>query len=162
MKMLFPMLAAGAAFMHASAFAADASRPQIIEFGASVASMEAALSARCLTQSKRETEPFLPAHKTQMQIDCEGFDYFGGAHKAEFIFGDDRLIIVWILTGEEVEDALDRAFRKSFGEPTHISADFVAFADNNTAIRKEPAEVLFYGDEVADAFRGWFDSQTAN
>lgn len=143
-----------------TANAGDVEKPGVIDFGESVKAMEAALAPFCSSQSTRETERFFDYLKIQHQIDCEGFEYFGAARNAEFVFGDDQLMIVWILTEKSDEAALEQAFRGAYGEPSHLTADFTAFADHNAAVRKDVPEALYYGDSVADQFRGWFDSQS--
>lgn len=145
----------------APALAQGVERPAVIDFTANVMLMETVLGDYCDAQSTRETEPFLPAHAKQQQIDCEGFDYFGAPRKAEFVFGDDKLFMVWILTTRDDEAPLEAAFRQTFGEPSHVSPDFTAFADHRAAVRKDTPEALYYSDDVADAYRGWFDSQVA-
>ena len=157
------------AFAAASAFLAvtsacaakDASRPDVISFGSSVAEMEAALEDKCASMETRETEPFMPIHEKQHQIDCAGFDYFGAPREAEFVFGDDALIIVWILTEKSEEAALEKAFTEQYGSPTHKSDGFTAFADDNAAVRKDIPEALFYSPAISGQYRAFFDSQTA-
>ncbi len=154
--------AASACLVITSACSAqDASRPDVINFGASVAEMEAALEDECVSMETRETEPFMPIHEKQHQIDCAGFDYFGAPREAEFVFGDDALIIVWILTEKSEEAALEMAFTELYGTPTHTSGDFTAFADNQAAVRKDIPEALFYSPAISDQYRAFFDSQSA-
>ena len=90
------MLALAGAATAGEAAAGEATKPGVIDFGASVAAMSEALDSHCETKTTRETAPFMPIHALQHQIDCEGFAYFGAERKAEFVFGDDALIFVWI------------------------------------------------------------------
>ena len=154
------MLALTGAAMGGEAEAGEATRPGVIDFGASLAAMDDALDSHCDAKTTRETEPFMPIHAVQHQIDCEGFAYFGAARKAEFVFGDDALIFVWILTDKSEEADLERAFRKAYGEPTHVSPAFTAFADDNAALRKDIPEALFYSPAISEQYRAFFDSQT--
>lgn len=156
-----PLAIAGAMLaLTGAAAAGDATKPGVINFGASVAAMDKALDNHCEAKTTRETEPFMPIHAVQHQIDCEGFAYYGAARKAEFVFGDDTLIFVWILTDKSEEADLERAFRDAYGEPTHVSAAFTAFADDHAALRKDIPEALFYSPAIAEQYRAFFDSQT--
>jgi len=157
------MLAFATAFavLIGSCAAQDGARPDIISFGDSVGQMERALLDSCTTMATRETQPFMPIHTKQHQIDCEGFDYFGAPRKAEFVFGDDALIFVWILTEKSEEAELEQAFKRLYGTPTHETAAFTAFADDHAAVRKDIPEALFYSPEIADQYRAFFDGQAA-
>ena len=161
-----PLAIAGAILALAGAAAAgeaaagDATKPGVIDFGARLEAMDKALDSHCETKTTRETAPFMPIHAVQHQIDCEGFAYFGAARKAEFVFGDGALIFVWILTNKSEEADLERAFRDAYGEPTHVSAAFTAFADDHAALRKDIPEALFYSPAIAEQYRAFFDSQT--
>lgn len=134
--------------------------PVAVEFGADLKQTAESLGPLCTSQTVRTIEPpQIPGVSEQVQLDCEGFDYFGAKRKAEFIFGDDALTIIWILIeGSEIDD-LVAAFNQSFGEPTHDTSNFTAFADDQSAVRKDVPEALYYAPEVAAAYRGWFDQQ---
>lgn len=146
---------------NATAFAESVDRPGVIDFTANVMLMETVLGDYCDKQSTRETEPFFPGRAGQTQIDCDGFDYFGAPRKAEFVFANDQLIMVWILTTKEDEPALEAALREAYGDPSHVSADFTAFAEHRAALRKDKPEALYYSDEIADDYRKWFDTHIA-
>lgn len=134
-------------------------RPDGVAFGLRVDETLERLEEHCAATSVRDVDVALPGFTRQAQIDCEGFSYFGAPRKAELVFGDDRLVIVWILTEKSEELALERAFRQEFGAPSHVTPAFTAFADDRAAVRKDIPEALFYAEEVAQPFRGWFDSE---
>lgn len=154
-------LGAGLTALIGTCAAQSAERPDVIAFGANVNHMAQALDNKCTSITTRETQPFMPIHEKQHQIDCEGFAYFGAARKAEFVFGDDSLILVWILTEKSEEAELEMAFKERYGTPTHETAAFTAFADDNAAVRKDIPEALFYSQAIADQYRAFFDSQAA-
>jgi len=135
------------------------SMPEVIVFGASTAQMEDALQGQCKTINTRKIDPpFLPDIKDeQLQIDCDGFEFFGAPRWTEFVIGDGSLEMVWILTTEDDEAALRDAMTKVYGPPTHVSAAFEAFADNNAALRKDKPEVLFYSEKLAPGWESEFE-----
>ena len=67
-------------------------RPAVIRFGASVAELERALEGQCTQRRLRTDDPvFLPyVRERQLQIDCEGFQFFGQGRHVEFVIRDDR------------------------------------------------------------------------
>ncbi len=160
MKRTFALTTALAVLIGSCA-AQDAARPDVITFGASIDQMETALGAHCTTMTTRETPPFMPIHEIQHQTDCDGFEYFGAPRAAEFVFGDDALIFVWILTEKSEEAAMEQAFTELYGTPTHDTEGFTAFADDNAAVRKDVPEALFYSPAIADQYRAFFDGQAA-
>lgn len=134
--------------------ASEPLKPEIIRFGASAAEIEIALEGMCVKGfvNRPIAPPFLPVvESTQVQIDCDGFEFMGAPRWTEFVIGDDRLQMVWIMVTPEDEQAIVAALTKSYGEPSHRNSDYVAFTQANAAWRFEPAEVLFYAEEL----EGW-------
>ncbi|WDI32993.1 hypothetical protein PUV54_07255 [Hyphococcus flavus] len=144
------------------ATAQDVTKPAVLTFGASAADMTAALETHCTEQNLREiSPPSMPGVSSQTQIDCEGFSYFGAPRLAEFVFGDDALTLVWILTEKSEEEALIAAFKNAYGAPSHETTMFTAFADDCAAVRKDVPEALYYAPAASDGFQAWFDQQAA-
>jgi hypothetical protein len=149
-------LLAAAVFLGLWACAATASaegfaRPRLIRWGASVTSIEAALKGRCVTSRLRRIDPpFLDVIKDrQVQIDCEGFVFQGRPRHAEFVFGDDRLGMVWIMVGAEETPGLLARMTAAYGPPDRRNARYDAFTHARAALRHDRAEVLFYAPERA-------------
>jgi hypothetical protein len=132
------------------AFAAGL-RPPVIRFGAKVADIQAALAGSCSTINLREINPpFLDDVKQkQMQIDCEGFPFLGGARHAEFVFRDDSLEMVWIMTTPAEQESIRVAMHEAYGEVSIRNARYEAFVRARAALRVKPAEVLFYSEGMA-------------
>lgn len=63
--------------------------------------------------------------------------------------------MVWITTKEE-EKQIERAMIAVYGEPSHRTRDYTAFAAHRAALRFKPAEVLFYSPRVAAEAQAWF------
>jgi hypothetical protein len=125
-------------------------KPDSIRFGATVHQMETFLGNLCKTvKSRRINPPFLTGIKDrQMQIDCEGFIFRGKPRHAEFVFGDDDLRMVWVVTDPQERVALEEEMRRSFGAPNYINEKYLGFTDSRVAIRLDRAEVLFYAEDA--------------
>lgn len=138
-------------------------RPEIVAFNSTVTAMESDLADHCDSQTTRRIDPpFLPdVQNEQMQIDCEGFSFLGQPRHAEFVFRDDSLVMVWILTEAAEEPAILAQMRTAYGAPSHDTEPYVAFMDYRTALRREPPEVLFFSDVLADAYAGFFSQSGA-
>ncbi len=145
------------------AFGFEAAAPETFRFGEGLQAHQALFDEACASVNVRELDPAEnpAAQETLVQVDCDGFDYFGAGRFAEFVFADGALTHVWILTTREDEAGLHAAFEAAFGAPSHDTADFIAFTQANASIRRDVPEDLYYGDEVAPLFTGWFDSASA-
>lgn len=138
--------------------------PVIMQFGASLDALRANFSEACETHDVRELDPAeLPiATTSHVQVDCHGFEHAGSARLAEFVFADDALAFVWVLTDANEEAVLRAALEASYGTPTHDAAGIIAFADNHTALRRDVPELLYYSAEFADTYRAFFDQMAAH
>ena len=150
---------------HATEQGADPLRPSVVRYGATLAQTRAALDGVCRTINVRRISP--PARvlraqvkREQLQLDCDGFPYQGAPRWAEFVFADDSLEIVWIMTRPQDEQALLAALRAEYGDPTHHNDQFVAFMGANAALRLDVPEVLFYSPQVARQVAGWFEKES--
>ena len=142
--------------------AAEGMKPEAVDFARDLPATEAALQSVCSSQETRAITPAqIPGVTEQKQIDCDGFDFFGKGRRAEFVFGDGELVLVWILTEAADEAQLIAAFKDAYGAPTHETADMVAFADDHAAVRRDKPEALFYSPAVAEPFRARFDAMAA-
>ena len=137
----------------------DVTLPAVIEFGAGVAAMQASLAPFCSSLERREMDVAeLPvARLSHTQLDCAGFAHAGGERLAEFVFADDTLVFVWILTTAAEEGALTAALTGEFGVPTHALDGVFAWTDDHVALRRDTPELLYYSEAVAPQYRGWFD-----
>ncbi|MBI1391533.1 MAG: hypothetical protein GC152_02215 [Alphaproteobacteria bacterium] len=132
-----------------------------MSFGASVSDMQVALADDCTTIALREVDVAIPGIARQEQIDCRGFDYFGAPRLAEFVFGDGRLMIAWILVETPELDALEAAFTAQYGAPTHKTPMLAAYADDQAVVRRDTPEAGFYAPALDAPYRGFFDAQVA-
>ncbi len=138
---------------------ADDFKPEAIDFTTSLAAMREALPAVCSSITERTIEPIqIPGtRRAQTQIDCTGFSFEGKPRLAEFVFRDDELALVWVLTDKDEEQAIEARMTSLFGAPSHKANSATAFTRAHTALRKDIAEVLFYAPSVAPMFEAWFD-----
>jgi len=128
----------------------DIAQPEEISFGASLSQMSASLEDNCTTANVRHFDPpKIQNVTTHDQIDCDGFDYFGAPRRAEFVFMDDRLALVWILVEQEDLPALEAAFVSAHGEPSHVGPEVKGFASARAAVRSDVPEALYYWEEIA-------------
>ncbi len=135
--------------------------PAGIEFGATVAAVEAQLAERCERLDRRELDPAkLPiARSSHVQLDCHGFEHAGGRRLAEFVFADDALAFVWVLTDADEEGALHDELTAAFGTPSHETPAFFAYVEHRVALRRDTPELLYYGEAVAPLYEAWFDGK---
>jgi len=139
----------------------DALKPDVIRWGASAAELEAVLDGKCAKGfvNRPIDPPFLPEVKrNQVQIDCDGLDFLGAPRWAEFVVGDDRLQMVWIMVEPEDQQRAVAALIAAYGEPSSANENYVAFSEHNAAWRSEPPEVLYYAEELA----AWLEPQLAS
>lgn len=125
-------------------------RPAAITWGASAAQLQQTLAGQCSTQRLRPIDPpFLPdVRDRQMQIDCEGFQFFGRGRHVEFVIRDDQLVMVWLMVEPQETDQVVAALTSAYGTPTGRNQNYVAFERARTAWRFHPAEILFYAPEL--------------
>lgn len=142
--------------------AQDEFKPKSIDFSNDLATYQAALGAHCESVTVRRFDPpELPGtEREHLQLDCEGFNFWGKPRLAEFVFRDGILALVWILTNPEEEAVLEAELKKIYGQASHTSRDFTAFTAHQSALRKDVPEVLFYSTDMAPMFEAWF-SQNA-
>lgn len=134
-----------------------------IRFDASLDAMRTSFDRLCSDHDIRHLDPAeLPiARESHIQVDCRGFDHAGAPRLAEFVFADDRLAFVWILTeATEEADHLAR-MRARYGSPSHDTPMFVAFTAHHTALRRDIPEFLYYAESIAPMYQAWFDQMAA-
>jgi hypothetical protein len=139
----------------------DSIRPAVVKIGAHLEESTSRLKPLCTKLDARQIKPaFLVLREfvkvRQMQLDCDGFQFAGGPRWAEFIFADDSLAMVWILTEARDEADLLRQMTKAYGAPTHRNEKFIAFAEFGAALRTDRPEVLFFAPDLKRNILPWF------
>ncbi len=125
--------------------------PAGVHFGASLAETQVALKGACATAPVRRIDPpFLDVIKDrQMQIDCEGLVFMGKPRHVEFVIGDDRLGMIWLMVTPGEEASVVDALAKTYGPPEGPNAKYWTFPGHEVAYRRDKAEILYYGAERA-------------
>lgn len=144
-----------------SAQAAARLHPSVVRFGAPVSELQPPLTTACRTLKLRDINPPFRVLRDivtikQIQIDCDGFEYFGKPRWTEFVVADDALQMVWILTDSTDERGLLAAMTRAYGAPTHRNEKFIAFANARVALRTDRPEVLLYSELLAPRVLPWF------
>lgn len=137
----------------------DVAIPALVDFSASVAGMRTVLEPVCTSLAVHEFDVAdLPiAEHSHTQIDCTGFLHAGQPRLAEFVFADDVLAFVWILTTQAEEASLHDALTARFGSPSHTAEGVIAYVDHQVALRRDTPELLYYSENFAPEYREWFD-----
>ncbi len=86
----------------------------------------------------------------QLQVDCFGIEYAGFPRKMEAQFGDNKLNIVWILTGKEEESRVRKALIKAYGKPVFINKKWEAFKGWQVLLRKDKPEILLVTKKLVE------------
>lgn len=134
----------------------SADTPDGFHFGAAPDAHD--FGAMCSSHMVRELDPAeMPlAETSHVQVDCRGFDYFGGDRLAEFVFADGALTHVWVLVEESELDALQAEFETLHGAPDREAPVFAAFFGARAAVRRDIPEALYYGEAAAPLFEAFF------
>ena len=139
----------------------EVEKPEVFRFGAKLDEIKKSISYLSESIEERNIEPIqLPtAKESQIQLDVQGFMYAGKKRKAELIFADGILDMVWVLTTPEEEQKLISSFEKLYGSPTHKKEDVTFFLNDGVAVRNNPHEVLFISDRLKEPYRQFLESR---
>lgn len=114
--------------------------PKFLRMGASIDALKPLLEANSDFTNTEELDGTDP--NAQIQINCFGVDYLGFPRKIEARFGDNKLNVVWILTGKGEEDRIRKALISQYGNPIFINDDWEIFNNWQVGLRKDKPEVL--------------------
>jgi hypothetical protein len=120
--------------------------PTFLKMGGSMDELKLVLEANSdftNTEKLDGTDP-----NAQIQINCFGVDYLGFPRKIEARFGDNKLNVVWILTGKGEEDRIRKALINQYGNPIFISDDWEVFNNWQVGLRKDKPEVLLIEQKI--------------
>jgi hypothetical protein len=146
-----------------TAASAQIAPPATFDFGANLETMRPHFDVICSSYDVRTLDVAeLPiAQISHVQVDCHGFTHAGDERLAEFVFGDDALAFVWVLTGADEDASLNAELTAAHGAPSHDTAMFVAFTQAHVALRRDTPELLYYGEAIAPMYGAWFDQMAA-
>ncbi len=89
----------------------------------------------------------------QIQINCFGVEYLGFPRKIEARFGDNKLNVVWILTGKGDEDRIRKALTNQYGHPIYVNEAWEIFNDWQVGLRKDKPEVLLMEKKIGLGYK---------
>ncbi|TSE04970.1 hypothetical protein [Aquimarina algiphila] len=95
----------------------------------------------------------------QLQINCFGVDYLGFPRKVEARFGDNKLNVVWILTGKGEEDRIRKALTNQYGDPIFVNDAWEIFNNWQVGLRKDKPEVLLIKKELGLEYKTTYFKQ---
>ncbi len=125
--------------------------PAGVHFGASLAETQATVAPLCPKLGVRRIDPpFLDVIKDrQMQIDCDGLVFEGKPRHVEFVIGDDRLGMIWLMVEPTEEAAVVEVLAHAYGTPERPNPRFWTFPGHGAAFRRDKSEILYFGPERA-------------
>jgi hypothetical protein len=134
--------------------------PSEFEFGGRLEDLDERLRALAMESTLEIVEePWLPTNpERQVQLNLYGIAFAGFLRKAEVVFGDDRLELVWILTGAGEEDRVRDLLTQEYGDPVFESEAVEAFADWRIVLRKDKPEVLLVSERLVPMYRERYGS----
>ena len=114
--------------------------PSFIKMGATKDELKSVFEKYSIFTQEEELDGSDP--NAQVQINCFGMDALGFPRKIEARFGENKLNVVWILTGKGEEARMREALIQQYGEPIFINEDWEIFNDWQVGLRKDKPEVL--------------------
>jgi len=120
--------------------------PAFLKMGASIDEMKPLLEANSdftNTEKLDGTDP-----NAQIQINGFGVNYLGFPRKVEARFGDNKLNVVWILTGKGEEDRIRQALIEQYGNPIFTNDSWEIFNNWQVGLRKDKPEVLLMEQKI--------------
>ncbi len=142
-----------------SSYAAKPSRriPEFLEMGATLEDMRPLLRQACSMIREQSLDGSDP--NAQLQIDCFGVEYMGFPRKIEARFGNSRLNVVWMLTGQGEEHRVRKALGEQFGDAIFSDERWEIFNQWKVGLRKDKPEVLLMAPEIGLQYKASFFGQ---
>ena len=131
--------------------------PSFLKMGASLQEMQPQIEANSTFISVEELDGDDP--NAQVQINGFGIPCLGFPRKIEARFGDNKLNVVWILTGKGEEERIREALIDQFGEPIYTNNEWEIFNDWQVGLRKDKPEVLLMEKQIGLAYKSSYFKQ---
>lgn len=132
-------------------YSSSAKIPDFLQMGADLEVLRPLLEANSDVVYEEKLDGSDPY--AQLQLNCFGVSYAGFPRKVEARFGDDKLNMVWILTGKGEEDRLREQLIKNYGEPVFKNEAWEIFKDWTIGLRKDKPEVLIMTKELGQFYK---------
>jgi hypothetical protein len=120
--------------------------PSFLKMGSSIDEMKPLIDANSNFTNTQELDGSDP--NAQIQINGFGVNYLGFPRKVEARFGDNKLNVVWLLTGKGEEDRIRKALINQYGNPHFIDDNWEIFNNWQVALRKDKPEVLLIEQKI--------------
>ena len=116
------------------------------------------LDRECTSAKMREFyPPQIPlAKETHHQIDCKGFAFMGEPRIAEFVFPDDKLVLMRVLMDFDDHPRVLPSMRKTYDSEGRDVGAATAFPEDQTVYWFEPAGVPLSSEAAAPMFDARF------
>ncbi len=85
---------------------------------------------------------------TKTQINCFGIEYAGFPRKFEARFENNKLNMVWILTGKGEENRIREKLTEEYGKALFINDSWEVFNNWTVLLRKDKPEILLLTKEL--------------
>lgn len=121
--------------------------PDFVKMGGSLDEVRPNLERESNFTSSMELDGSDP--NAQLQIDCFGIEYAGFPRKFEARFGDGKLNVLWILTGNGEEDRIRQKLISEYGPVIFKDDNWEVFNNWQVILRKDKPEVLVLTEELA-------------
>jgi len=131
--------------------------PSFLKMGASVEEMKPLIAANSKFISLEELDGKDP--NAQLQINGFGVPYLGFPRKVEARFGDEKLNVVWILTGKGEEERVREALVAQFGAPVYSNDEWEIYNEWQVGLRKDKPEVLLMEKQIGLAYKSSYFGQ---
>lgn len=95
---------------------------------------------------------------TNTQINCFGIEYGGFPRKFEARFENDKLNMVWILTGKGEENRIRKKLTEAYGNAEFINEQWEVFNNWTVILRKDKPEVLLLEQELGLMYKKQFSN----
>lgn len=131
--------------------------PSFIKMGATLKEMQTVLESNSKFSFTEKLDGSDP--NAQLQINAFGVDYSGFPRKVEARFGNERLNVVWILTGKGEEDRIRQSLIKQYGKPIYTDENWEIFNDWQVGLRKDKPEVLLMEEKLGKIYKKQYFKQ---
>lgn len=125
--------------------------PPFLKMGATMEEIKPLIEANSKFIAVEELDGNDP--NAQIQINGFGVNYMGFPRKIEARFGDNKLNVVWILSGKGEEDRIRKALIAQYGEAIYTNDEWEIFNDWQVGLRKDKPEVLLMEKQIGLSYK---------
>ena len=125
--------------------------PDFIEMGGNIDALAPNFETESTLINTEELDGSDP--NAQIQINCFGIEYAGFPRKMEARFGNNKLNVVWILTGKGEEERIRQKLIAEYGAPIFKNDDWEIYNDWQIGHRLDKPEVLLLTKELGQFYK---------